>query len=118
MKFTEVNKFATITHHILTECPVVVNKKFWDSLSPEQQKIFREAAEVQIKVNREGNAKGQIDAVAKAKAQKVEVVTLIAAERAAFKKAVKPVYDKYRNVYGAEWFDFFLKKIDSYSKSK
>jgi tripartite ATP-independent transporter DctP family solute receptor len=118
MKFTEVNKFATVTDHILTECPVVVNKKFWASLSPEQQKIFKEAAEVQIKVNRDGNTKGRAEAVEKAKAQGVEVITLTAAERDAFKKAVKPVWDKYRGVFGNEWFDFFLKKVESYSKSK
>jgi TRAP-type C4-dicarboxylate transport system substrate-binding protein len=116
MKFMEVNKFATITNHILTECPVVVNKKFWNTLTPEQQKIFREAAEVQIKVNREGNAKGSADAVEKARAQKVEVYVLTAQDRAAFKAAVQPVYDKYRGVFGAEWYDYFLKKIDYYSK--
>ncbi len=67
MKFTEVNKFATITNHILTECPMVVNKAFWTSLTPDQQKIFREAAEVQIQVNREGNAKGRADGSGKSK---------------------------------------------------
>lgn len=118
MKYTEVNKFATVTQHILTECPVIVNKKFWSTLSPEQQKIFREAADVQIKVNREGNTKGRAEAAKTAKAQGVEVITLTVAERDAFKKAVKPVYDKYRNVFGSAWFDFFLKKIASYSKSK
>jgi len=118
MKFTEVNKFATVTNHILTECPVVVNKKFWNSLTPEQQKIFREAAEVQIKTNRDGNTKGRADAMEKAKAQGVDVYVLTAADRGAFKKAVKPVLDKYRGVYGSEWFDFFLKKIDFYSKKK
>jgi tripartite ATP-independent transporter DctP family solute receptor len=116
MKFTEVNKFATITNHILTECPTVVNKKFWNSLTPEQQKIFREAAEVQIKVNREGNAKGSADAVEKARAQKVDVYVLTAQDKAVFKKAVKPVYDKYKGVFGAEWYDYFLKKVDRYSK--
>ncbi|MCX5808398.1 MAG: DctP family TRAP transporter solute-binding subunit [Proteobacteria bacterium] len=116
MKFTEVNKFATVTNHILTECPTVVNKKFWNSLTPEQQNIFREAAEVQIKVNREGNAKGSADAVEKARAQKVDVYILTAQDRAVFKKAVKPVYDKYRGVFGAEWYDYFLKKVDYYSK--
>jgi TRAP-type transport system periplasmic protein len=118
MKFTEVNKFATVTNHILTECPVVVNKKFWASLTPEQQKIFRDAAEVQIKVNREGNAKGRTEAAEKAKAQKVDVYVLTNADRDAFKAAVKPVLDKYRGVYGAEWFDFFMKKIDFYAKKK
>ena len=116
MKFMEVNKFATVTNHILTECPVVVNKKFWATLTPEQQKIFREAADVQIKVNREGNAKGTADAVEKAKALKVEVYVLTAQDRAIFKAAVQPVYDKYRGVFGAEWYDYFLKKVDSYSK--
>jgi TRAP-type transport system periplasmic protein len=118
MKFTEVNKFATVTNHILTECPVVVNKKFWASLTPDQQRIFHEAAEVQIKANREGNTKGRADAMEKAKAQKVDVYTLNDADREAFKAAVKPVLDKYRGVYGAEWFDFFMKKIDFYSKKK
>jgi tripartite ATP-independent transporter DctP family solute receptor len=116
MKFMEVNKFATVTNHILTECPVVVNKKFWSTLTPEQQQIFREAAEVQIKVNREGNAKGSADAVEKARALKVEVYVLTAQDRAVFKAAVKPVYDKYRGVFGAEWYDYFLKKVDFYSK--
>jgi len=118
MKFTEVNKFATVTNHILTECPVVVNKKFWNSLTSEQQKIFREAAAVQIKVNREGNAKGSADAIEKARAQKVEVYVLTPKDREIFKKAVKPVYDKYKGVYGNEWYNFFLKKIDYYSKKK
>ncbi len=118
MKFTEVNKYATVTNHILTECPVVVNKKFWNSLTPEQQKLFREAADVQIKTNREGNAKGRAEAIEKAKAQKIDLYILTDADRAAFKTAVKPVLDKYRGVYGAEWFDFFMKKIDFYSKKK
>ena len=75
MKFTEVNKYATITNHILTECPTVVNKAFWMSLTPDQQKIFLEAAEVQIRVNREANAKVRGEALEKVKAQNVAVVT-------------------------------------------
>lgn len=118
MKFTEVNKFATVTNHILTECPVVVNVKFWKSLTPEQQKIFREAAEVQIRTNREGNAKGSADAIEKAKAQKVDVYVLTAKDREVFRKAVQPVYDKYKGIYGHEWYDFFMKKIHFYSKKK
>jgi TRAP-type transport system periplasmic protein len=118
MKFTEVNKFATMTDHILTECPTVVNKKFWQSLTPDQQKIFREAAEVQIKVNREGNTKGRAEAFEKAKAQGVDVIILTPAEREAFKNAVKPVLEKFRGVFGGEFYDFFLKKIDFYSKKK
>ncbi|MCX8023561.1 MAG: DctP family TRAP transporter solute-binding subunit [Syntrophorhabdaceae bacterium] len=118
MKFTEVNKYATITNHILTECPTVVNKAFWNTLNEEQKKIFLEAAEVQIKVNREGNIKNRAEAIEKAKAQKVDVVVLTPKEREAFKKAVAPVYEKYKNVFGAEWYDFFIGKVNFYSKKK
>jgi TRAP-type transport system periplasmic protein len=118
MKFTEVNKFATITHHILTECPTIVNKAFWASLTPDQQKIFREAAQVQIQVNREGNAKGRVTALEKVKAQNVEVITLTATEREAFQQALKPVYEKYKVVFGAQWYDFFLNKIAFYGNKK
>jgi TRAP-type C4-dicarboxylate transport system substrate-binding protein len=116
MKFMEVQKFATISQHILTECLTIAGKKFWDSLTPDQQKIFREAAEVQIKVNREENAKGLADAMEKAKGAGVQIVYLTDAERDAFKAASKPVYDKYRGVIGPEYFDFFQKKIAQYTK--
>ena len=116
MKFTEVNKFATITNHILNECPVVVNSKFWKSLTPDQQKVFREAAEVQTMVNRQAITKGSTDAIEKARAQQVDLYTLSVQDREAFKKAVSPVYDKYKGAFSTAWYDFFLKKIVSYSK--
>jgi TRAP-type transport system periplasmic protein len=118
MKFTEVNKFATISHHILTECPTVVNTDFWNSLTPDQKRIFREAGEVQIKVNRDGNAKNRTVALETAKAHKVDVHTLTSRERENFKKAVQPVVNKYSTEYGADWFDFYRKKIDFYQKKK
>ena len=56
IKATEVNKFATKTGHILTECIIIVSPEFWKKLTPEQQKIFYEAGKVCIKVNREVDA--------------------------------------------------------------
>ncbi len=106
MKFIEVNKYATLTQHICTECYTIVTKSLWDSLKPDQQKIFSEAAEVQIKVNREENAKDLKGGLEKAKAAGVEILTLTPAEREAFKKAVRPVYDKYRDIIGPELYDF------------
>ncbi len=118
MKFIEVNKFATVTHHILTECYTIVGKKFWESLTPEQQKIFREAADVQIKVNRESNAKDLAGGIEKAKAQGVKIEYLTEQERQAFVAASKPIYDKYRAIIGPEYYDFYMKKIAEYSKKK
>jgi tripartite ATP-independent transporter DctP family solute receptor len=115
MKFTEVNKYATVSQHSLTECFTIVYKGFWQTLTPEQQKIFREAAEVQIKENRDANAKDFAGAIEKAKAQSVQIVYLTPQEKEAFKKASKPVYDKYKDAIGAEYYDFYMKKIAQYT---
>ncbi|HEY3277392.1 MAG TPA: DctP family TRAP transporter solute-binding subunit [Syntrophorhabdaceae bacterium] len=114
MNFIEVNRFATMTDHILVECPLMVSKSFWETLSPEQKTIFRGAGEVQARINREGNAKLRALALEQAKARRVEMTLLTPAEREGFRAALKPVHDKYRSAYGAEWYDFFIKKIEFY----
>ncbi len=118
MKFTEVNKYATLTSHILTECPVVVNKVFWSKLKPEHKKLFMEAADIQIRINREENARNRVEAVKKAKEQGVEVVILTDAQREHFQNATQTVREKYRKVFGPAWYDFYLKKIADYSTAK
>jgi len=47
--------------------------------------------------------KNRIEAIDKAKAQKVDVIILNAQERAAFRDAVKPVLEKYKGFYGTDW---------------
>ncbi len=116
MKFTEVNKYVTMTHHILTECVIIVNPDFWDTLSAKEKKIFREAADLCIKVNREVNAKLYKNKIWKVvKAKHIKVVKLTPQEREAFKKAMTPVYAKYKKIVGPDLFNLFEKKIKYYS---
>ena len=115
LKLTDINKYATSLNHILTVRLVVVNKKYWESLSLEQQKIFKEAAEIQAKTIRDENTKLITDTFLKAKTQGVEIHALTAQERDAFKKAVKPILEKYRIICGADWYDFYVNKINYYS---
>jgi tripartite ATP-independent transporter DctP family solute receptor len=42
-KFFEVQKFLSVSNHVYTANPVVISKKVWDKLSPEEQKIIRDA---------------------------------------------------------------------------
>jgi tripartite ATP-independent transporter DctP family solute receptor len=116
MKFTEVNKYVTITHHILTECVIVANPDFWKTLSKKEKKIMRDAAKTCIKTNRKVNAalyKNKIWKIVKAK--HIKVTKLTPAERAAFKKAMTPVYKKYEKIVGPDLFSLFEKKIKYYS---
>src|SRR3954470_6031818 len=41
-KFYEVQKFVSATGHTFTQNIVIVSKKFWDGLSPEEQKMMRD----------------------------------------------------------------------------
>jgi len=123
IKATEVAKFVTITNHILTECIHIVNPDFWKKLSPAQQQIFREGAQLQIKVNREENVKLEkklpktdLSVEQYCKANGVKVTHLTPAERQAFAQAMRPVWDKYRNEVGADLYDFFMANIKSHSK--
>ena len=42
-KFYEVQKYVSATNHAFTQNILLVSKKFWDKLSPEEQKMIREA---------------------------------------------------------------------------
>ena len=124
IKATEVTKHVTDTDHILTECMIVVNPDVWKKLTPDQQKIFREAGVVAIKTNREVNAalskklpKIGLSIEEYCKKNDVKVITLTPEERAAFKSAMKGVWDKYRKKIGPELFDFFVKKVDTHAKA-
>jgi tripartite ATP-independent transporter DctP family solute receptor len=121
MKFTEVTKYATVTHHSLNECITVVGADYWNSLSKPDQQIFLEAAEILKNVNRQVNAKlhqvlpGSNQSINDyAKANGVEIIELTADEREQFRKAMIPVWDKYRKQIGDDIFDLMLKKIDQH----
>ena len=42
-KFFEVQKYVSATNHAFTQNILLVSKKFWDKLSPEEQKMMRDA---------------------------------------------------------------------------
>lgn len=123
IKATEITKHVTNTDHILTECIIIVNPEVWKKLSPEQQKIFREAAKVAIKTNREVNKqledklpKSGLSIPEYCKKNGVKVIDLTPAERDKFKEAMTTVWDKYKKQVGPELFDFFMAKIKETSK--
>ncbi|MEJ2040819.1 MAG: TRAP transporter substrate-binding protein DctP [Desulfosarcinaceae bacterium] len=124
IKATEVAKYVTKTQHSLTECIQIVNPDFWNRLTPAQQKIFRDGAKLAIKVNRESTAaafnklpKLGISIKDYCKQNNVQVVYLTNAERQAFRAAVHPVLEKYRNVVGADLYDYLMATIEKHQKA-
>lgn len=100
-KYNEVSKHLTITNHMYTPQAVIVSKKFWDKLSPTEQKILRDAAQetaiIQRKVARDEAAK----VLAELKKRGMNVVELPPAEVAKLRERSKPVLEKYTKELGA-----------------
>lgn len=104
-KFTEVQKYLTLTGHQYNPQIVIVSKVFWDRLAPEEQKLLQDAAtearDYQRKVSREANA-GFLGDIKKSG---MEVVEPTPDQLAAFRKAVEPVVAQFRDTIGAGTVD-------------
>jgi TRAP-type C4-dicarboxylate transport system substrate-binding protein len=100
-----------------------VNPDFWNRLTPQQQKIFREAAKVAIKTNREVNVqlhkklpKSGLSVEEYCKKYGVKVTKLTPAQRQAFADAMRPVWDKYKKIVGPDLFDYFMATIKKHKQ--
>ncbi len=100
MKFTEVCPYATLTNHILTECIITLKLDLWESLTPEQQQIFKDAAKMSIQVNRDECKKLRDKLIKEEENKGVKIVRLTPEERKAFMDAMEPIHKKYAQKMG------------------
>jgi tripartite ATP-independent transporter DctP family solute receptor len=91
-KHFEVAKFYSITEHSMAPEMLLISKKVFDGLTPEEQKIFREAAKESVPYMRklwdEKEAKSRANVEAGG-AQIIEV------DKKSFQDVMQPVYDKF-----------------------
>lgn len=106
-KFDEVQKYLSITNHLITPYVWFINKDFYDSLSAEERDIVDWAARVSVDAGRgisriiEASDKGLPHL-----AKKMEVNALPAAELAKFRAASQPAVRKLiEEKFGAEGMD-------------
>jgi tripartite ATP-independent transporter DctP family solute receptor len=97
-KFFEVQKFLSVTNHVYTANPVVVSKKTWDKLTPDQQKILREATieagAYQRKVSRDASSVARKELEGKMQVNDVPPATL-----ARMRELTTPVAEKFAASY-------------------
>lgn len=95
-KFNEVQKHITLTDHLFAPYVWVINRKFFDSLTPAEQTVVRNAAKSAIVANRgisriiEASSKG-LPTLSKT----MTVTTLSAKEKEAFRAAAQPAVKAY-----------------------
>ncbi|WP_171656073.1 TRAP transporter substrate-binding protein [Paenibacillus foliorum] len=109
MKLYEVNKYVTLTGHIYDPEPIIINKKFFDSLSPQNQKIIQDAAKEVITLERTLNQNSESDIRKKLGEKGAVVADLSPEQRQVWVDKVKPIYKQYANTIGSNDIKAVLK---------
>ena len=88
----EVAKNYTLTEHSLNPEILVVSKMSWDKLSPDDQKVLRQAAKDSV-----GKMRELWQAREKASEEKVRAAgsNIVSVDKGEFADAMKPVYDRF-----------------------
>ena len=113
MKFFEVAKYHTDTNHVFHATCVVINNDVMAKLSPEQQAVVRDSASVIWDAGLERMEYDFTDKAKKAEELDVELIHLTDEERAVFRDACQPVYDKYKDVIGEEFYTWYTELVAS-----
>lgn len=117
-KFNEVQKYLSATRHSYSPFAVIASKKFWDKLTPDEQKLFKEtaieASAYQRKVLREADRK----LFAELKTKGMEVNELSPQELANMREKLRPVIDKYAKEIGEDTVKETFAEIDKVRKQK
>ena len=94
-KFYEVQKFVTATNHAYTQNILLISKKFWDKLSPEEQKMIREAVAETRDYQREQTRIQTEKALAELKSKGMTFNEIAPAEYARMQQATKAVAERF-----------------------
>lgn len=101
----EVAKHLSLTGHVYTPSFLIASKAFWESLTPEQQKVFKEAGSAITDQAYDGAKALE----AKYFAEMKKNVGINDVDLKAFQAATSKSYDKYRKSQGEDW----LKLVES-----
>jgi C4-dicarboxylate-binding protein DctP len=113
-KMHEVQKYTVMSDHGYIGYAVIANKKFWDGLPPDVRASLEKAmADATGYANSIAQTEND-DALEAMKASgKTQVYALTPNEKAAWRKAVEPVYDEMASRVGKKTIDEFIKTANA-----
>jgi tripartite ATP-independent transporter DctP family solute receptor len=115
-RFFEVQKFVSNTAHFFDFISVVANKKRFDALPAESQKVLRAAMKDAIAWQRAAATKADAESLAELQKKGMTYVAMPATEREAMRKATAGVVDDIRRRVGAQLVDQVLDEVRKASR--
>lgn len=101
----ESQKHLAITRHAYAPNVIMMSKKTWEKLAPEMQSLVQDAAQKAAEHNRAYDNEKEAEWLQFLKDKGMEVTET---DTAAFREAVKPVYQKYEEQFGKELIEAIL----------
>lgn len=94
-KFSEVQKYATLTNHQYNPQSMIFSKRVWDGLSATEKKILQDAALEAAKYQRQVSRDAAASTLDQLKKAGMQISELPPAELAKLRERMKPVIDKH-----------------------
>ncbi len=105
-KFYEVQKYSSIDEHVHNFLAFMINDAKFKSLSADDQKLLQDEAKKYVDEQRKMELKDNEKAIKDLETiGKLQTNILTADQKAAMRKALQPMYDKYQAKFGKALFD-------------
>ncbi|GAA3992351.1 TRAP transporter substrate-binding protein [Comamonas faecalis] len=101
--FDQVQKHLSLTGHVYSPCIFLMNKATFDKLSPEDKKIFTEAAQEGTRANRARVDEDDTKGVAELRARGMTVIDDL--DKAKFVQVLAPVNAQFEKEFGKDKLD-------------
>lgn len=109
----QTQKYITLDGHVYSYHAYLISDDFYNSLTPEQQKVVEEGIEIAKWIHRGMTANQDLNAPKILKELGMTVTTLTPQEIEAFRQATQPaVLEWMRSEFGDHWVDGFLKALE------
>jgi TRAP-type C4-dicarboxylate transport system substrate-binding protein len=102
-KMFEVQKYLTITNHVYTPVALMASKKWWPSLTPDQQSAVQRVAEETRTFERSEELRQAAEVVGQVKAKGMSVTEMPPAELDKIRTSVQPIIDKNAETIGPDF---------------
>lgn len=105
-KFYEVQKYQTIDEHVHNFLPFLINKNVYDSLDKDMQELLENEAKAFVAEQRKMELEDNIKAIKDLETEgKLTTNVFNDDQKLEFRKALQPMYDKYKKQFGEELFN-------------
>ena len=108
-KMYEVEKHLTLTGHVYTPVALIASKRWFDSLTAEQQEIVKKVANENKFFQRGLEIEQEKDAISELEKNGMKITALKEGELDKIREAVKPVIEKHKKTVGEDTIKAFYK---------